>query len=133
MRRPSKLSSFFLAIMYAGMLMIVSLLPSGVGPLRGWDASLTPALQTVLHVPAYGLLVFLAIMALASTWPGWRAIVFVTAAGCFALGVLLEFVQSMVPGRTGSVLDIAFNAVGVLGGIAAAYVWLTLVPERQDQ
>lgn len=44
---------WLLVLFYGLILAIASLLPSGTGPLNGWDASLSPSLQNLLHFPAY--------------------------------------------------------------------------------
>lgn len=98
---------------YAVLLAAASLLPSGgAGPLAGWDAAISPGLQNLLHVPAYAVLVFLTARAWA--WPPQArpAAVLATAAGCAAFGALLEWAQSTIPGRTGSLSDILLNTAG---------------------
>lgn len=106
-----------LTALYAALLAIGSLLPSGSGRLGDWDRAIAPSLQNLLHVPAYAVLVILA--ALAWRWPhrARLAAVSVTALACVAFGALLEWGQSAVPGRTGSVSDALMNTVGVVAGI----------------
>ena len=110
-----------LAGAYTVLLTAVSLLPSGdrlEGPLAGWDAFLAGAIQNALHIPAYAGLVWLWLAAVPpgrSTARGhpWAIIV-----GCCLYGVLLEGLQTLVPGRTLSGGDMAANAVGaVLGAL----------------
>jgi len=58
-RRNGKLA-WLITLGYAVVLTVVSLLPSGgTGPLAGWDTAISPGLQNLLHVPAYGVLVWL--------------------------------------------------------------------------
>ena len=114
---------WLLVLIYAVILAVASLLPSGSGPLNGWDASFSPSLQNLLHLPAYTVLVCLLLMALARpTKPtGTRPIV-LSATVCVVYGVLLECLQAAgIPGRWGSVSDVLWNMVGVVVGVA---VWI---------
>lgn len=57
----------------------------------------------------------------AATWPAtqrWRAFAGLVIAGC-TLGIGLECLQALVPGREFSVLDILANMVGIAIGAAA--------------
>ena len=115
---------WLLVLIYAVILAIVSLLPSGSGPLNGWDASISPSLQNLLHFPAYTVLVCLVLGALARptkstklavAWP-----IALSATACVVYGVLLECLQAAgIPGRTGSVSDVLWNTAGVAVGVSA--------------
>ena len=112
---------WLLVLFYVAILAVASLLPSGSGPLNGWDASLSPSTQNLLHLPAYTVLVCLVLIALARStkaagaWP-----IGLSAAACFAYGVLLECFQAAgIPGRTGSVSDVLWNTAGVTVGVTA--------------
>ena len=114
---------WLLVLIYAAILAVASLLPSGTGPLDGWDASLSPSLQNLLHLPAYAVLVCLVLTALAKpakpagAWP-----IAASAAACFVYGVLLECLQAAgIPGRFGSVSDVLWNTAGVAVGVC---VWM---------
>ena len=88
------------AFAYAFVLAIATLLPSGTGPLQGWDAALSPNSQNLLHVPAYALLfVFVAACALPGRGP-WTFLL--VGLACAAFGAALEVAQATVPGRMGS-------------------------------
>ena len=113
----------FLASFYVAVIGLVSLLPSGTGLLRGWDTSLTPSLQTALHLPAYAVLAFLVIVAFIPKAGSRFLLGLIVAVGCIALGILLECAQACIPGRMGSIVDITLNAIGVIMGVTAAYVW----------
>lgn len=112
---------WLLVLFYGLILAIVSLLPSGTGPLEGWDASLSPSLQNLLHFPAYAVLVCLVLIALTkSTKPAGAWPIALSAAACFVYGVLLECFQAAgIPGRTGSVSDVLWNTAGVAAGVTA--------------
>jgi len=108
--RPIRKRAVLVALGYAAVLTTVSLLPSGgTGPLSGWDKEISPGLQNLLHVPAYGVLVWLVAWAM-RLGRLWHLVV--AAMGCAALGGLLECVQAAVPGRFGSLEDALLNAVG---------------------
>ncbi len=115
-RRPTKLLWLVLAV-YAAALAAFSLLPSGGGPLKGWDITFSPEAQNLLHVPAYGLLVWLGARATgARRWgPALLAM-----AGGVAFGVALECAQTVIPGRFAAVGDMILNAAGA--GMGAAFV-----------
>lgn len=101
---------------YAGLLMVVSLLPSQTGPLDGWDSSIEPSVQNLLHVPAYMVLTVLVLLAGRPT--NARALLLL-AGGCVFFGLALEGLQYLVPGRSASLSDGVLNVLGVLGGLAA--------------
>lgn len=108
---------WFATAAYAALLAAGSLLPSGSGPLRGWDTAITPSVQNALHVPMYGVLVMLVLAALARWTP---VSVGAAAAVCCTYGGLLECAQAAIPGRTASVSDAVLNAAGVGVGLLAA-------------
>ena len=91
------------ALAYALLLLAAGSIPcspAGGGPLGG----LSPSLQNLLHVPAYGLLLAL-----------WRRAVgrdLAVLAGCIAWGGLDEAHQMLVPGRYPSVVDWGLDALG---------------------
>lgn len=103
--------------LYVVLLAAVSLLPSGARALRGWDRSIRPEIQNALHVPAYAVLVIMASRSLLGAYRIRRAAV-VAALACCAYGAVLEALQALIPGRTGSVLDALLNVVGVGVGLA---------------
>ena len=116
---------WLLVLIYAVILAVASLLPSGSGPLNGWDASLSPSLQNWLHLPAYAVLVCLVLMSLARpTKPTGTRPIALSATACVVYGVLLECLQAAgIPGRTGSVSDVLLNTAGVAAGVSA---WILL-------
>ena len=72
---------------------------------------LPPTLQNLLHIPVYGLLAFLWQWCLNAYMEARRA---TTLAFLITVvfGVFQEWVQSLVPGRFGSVTDVVFNTIG---------------------
>lgn len=106
-------------ILYTTFLTVASLLPSGGEEFMtgGWDASLSPEMQNVLHVPAYAVLAVLLFLSVGRARRiGWAAIV-ILAVACTTHGAILEWFQAtMIPGRYGDWLDVLCNATGVAGG-----------------
>lgn len=112
------------AAAYVLVLAALSLLPSGTGPLEGWDASLTPSIQNALHLPAYTVLVCLVLAAVAERSRVRIGMILAAAAACVAYGALLECLQAAgIPGRTGSVSDVLWNTAGAAAGLALWSLW----------
>jgi glycopeptide antibiotics resistance protein len=81
---------------------------------------LPPTLQNLLHIPVYGLLAFLWRWCLNAHMEARRAtIIAFLITVCF--GVFQEWVQSLVPGRFGSVNDVIFDAIGAGLGLWLFY------------
>ena len=72
---------------------------------------LPPTLQNLLHIPVYGLLAFLWRWCLNAYMEARRATILAFLITVL-FGVFQEWVQSMVPGRFGSVTDVVFNTIG---------------------
>ena len=85
-----------------------------------WLVAKTPALiQKVLHVCLYGVLVLLLVWTLESIQSStYRFLIaFIIAV---AFGAVMEWCQTKVPGRFGTVHDAALNAAGAAIGLLAA-------------
>lgn len=106
--------------------MLVSLIPGHPKPGDStfiWLVANTPTLmQKVLHVCLYGVLALLLLW----TFEGIQSrayrflISFILAV---AFGAVMEWCQTKVPGRFGTVYDVALNAAGAaLGLLAAAFL-----------
>ena len=109
--------------LYALALAGLSLAPSGrTGALGSWDRSVSPTVQNALHVPAYAVLTIAASWSLLGALRIRRSAI-LAALACCAYGALLESLQALVPGRTGSLLDVLLNAVGVGAGLAVIAAW----------
>ena len=78
------------AIVYTALLTLTSLLPSGTGPLKGWDASVSPDLQDALHLPAYGGLVVLWVLAWSTRFRASAAAVLLITLLCIAFGAAMD-------------------------------------------
>lgn len=123
MTAPGCLRAWGVPVAYAALLVLASLLPSRPDRAGSWDAALPPDLQNAAHVPAYGLMVVLVLVAWSGSRNVNRVVVVIIGTACAALGALLECAQAVVPGRTGSLTDMLLNAAGVLAG---AIVYLAL-------
>ncbi len=71
-------------------------------------------LDKVRHVAAFGALAWVAVQGF-PRWAAWRI-----AAALLAYGVFIELVQSQIPGRHASGLDVAADALGIVLGLMAA-------------
>jgi len=90
--------------------------------LLGWVVYVTstPA-QKAMHILLYALLAF--------AW--WWTLVLRRVAGATVyvlvvtvlFGAALEWMQTMIPGRFGSPIDIALNAIGSCLGLVGAVIW----------
>ena len=122
MNARGKMAIRWLTVAYVGLLTAGSLLPSGTGPLRGWDATLTPSVQNVLHVPAYAGLVLLTGIAFGATGPRTVGGIVPVMLACSAWGAILEIAQAGIPGRTASLSDGLLNMAGAATG--SVILWL---------
>jgi hypothetical protein len=118
------------AAAYTAALVAVSLLPSGTGPLKGWDASVSPDLQDAFHLPAYGGLVVLWVLAWSRRFRTGATAVLVITVVCTAFGTAMEAAQYFVPGRTCSLSDGLVNALGAILGCLGVIAWRRLCPAK---
>ena len=95
----------------ATLIFVLSGIPSLSSGLGTWDV----VLRKIAHVSVYALLGALLLRALGRHLPS-------VAAGV-AYAVSDEVHQHFVPGRNGSALDVALDAVGVLAGVIAWRLW----------
>jgi VanZ family protein len=114
------------AAVYWALLATASLLPSGTGPLKGWDAALAPDVQDALHLPAYSGLVILLVLAWSTRFRTGAAAVLVITVACIAFGTAMEAAQYFIPGRTCSLMDGLVNTVGAVLGCLVVIAWRRL-------
>lgn len=89
-----------------------------------WLATKTPApVQKLLHVCFYAVLALLLVWTLdgIQTWTYRLLIAFIIAV---AFGAVMEWCQTMVPGRHGTMFDVALNAAGAALGLLVAVLWI---------
>jgi VanZ family protein len=109
------------------LLMLVSLIPGRPKPDDStfiWLVAKTPTLiQKILHFSLYGVLVLLLAWSLESIESNtYRLLIsFIIAV---AFGAVMEWRQTKVPGRFGTVNDVVLNAAGAALGLLAAIVLL---------
>ena len=112
-----------LTLCFMALLMLVSLIPGHPKPGDSafiWLIANTPTLiQKVLHVCLYGVLALLLAWTLEGIQPRtYRFLIALIIAVAF--GAVMEWCQTKVPGRFGTVYDVALNAVGAALGLLAA-------------
>jgi len=103
-------------ILWIALLALVvtgELIPGTSPPLR-W-VSATGISDKMLHCGAYTLLAAIPVLAFAQA----RSVLWALA--LMPVGVVLEFLQNVVPGRSFELGDITANTLGVLAGIAAGW------------
>lgn len=108
---------------FMALLMVASIIPGRAEPgdsVFVWLVAKTPTLlQKALHVCLYATLTLLWVWTLdAIQAKSQRLVIAVTVAVCF--GATMEWYQTKVPGRFGTIYDVALNAVGALLGLFAA-------------
>ena len=114
---------WIITLAFVGVIIGLSVTPGVERPddnLFSWlYANTGPLAQKVLHVVTYAILATLWMWTLAGieSLPRRIAISFVLAV---VLGVALEWYQTTVPGRYGSIFDILLNTLGVVAGLVVA-------------
>ena len=111
MRLSHGLAAWLPVVAWAAFIFALSSIPSLSSGLGGWDV----LLRKTAHVAEFAVLGALLVRALRRDLPA------------FVLGVVYaasdELHQTFVPGRSGSVQDVALDAVGVLAGVVAFRLW----------
>lgn len=116
-----------ITLFFVGVIVALSIAPGIARPgdsMFNWLVvnTATP-IQKIMHVAVYAVLAMLWMWTLESI--GSRAIrVMLTLIICVGLGAVLEWHQTHVPGRFGTVADAILNVVGVIAGLIAALLLL---------
>lgn len=123
MSNVSLTTRIVITLCFMALLMVASIIPGRAEPgdsVFVWLVAKTPTLlQKALHLCLYGVLSLLWVWTLdAIQSRSQRLIIAVTIAVCF--GAAMEWYQTKVPGRFGTLFDVALNAGGALLGICAA-------------
>ena len=84
-------------------------------------AGTPPTAQKVFHIIMYALLAFLWMWTLASI-ESTRLRLGISLLLTLGLGVALEWYQTRIPGRFGTLIDVVLNAVGAVIGILVAII-----------
>ncbi len=116
-----------ITLSFAVLLIVLSVTPGNSqkdDSIFVWLVVSTPTLvQKIMHVTAYAVLAFLCVWTLEQVKqdPVRLAAAFVLTIG---LGIALEWYQTLVPGRFGTLFDIVLNSFGVVTGLIAATLLL---------
>ena len=116
-----------ITVCFMALLLAASIIPGRAEPgdsVFVWLVAKTPTLlQKTLHVCLYGVLTFLLKWTLDATYAKPYAPVIAFAIAVF-FGATLEWFQTKIPGRFGTIFDIALNAAGAAVGLLAAILFL---------
>jgi len=123
--RPGRAQKFRIILPLAIMLamFVVSSLPGTDDAAPQFLLNLKPSWQNALHIPAYAILTLAWFWALLGAVGSTRRTASIGALITLLFGVLDEYNQSAVPGRTGSVMDLVLNATGVLVALVIFFLW----------
>ncbi|MHC4271740.1 MAG: VanZ family protein [Planctomycetota bacterium] len=118
-----KISSFLPPIFLMMLIFISSSIPmpEDMGQLR-FLTELNPKIQNLLHIPLFGLLAYLWLNSLmAAGYPILNAII-LSLTITILFGCVDEIYQTLIPGRYGSLTDLAFNFIGIILGTIVFYL-----------
>ena len=116
-----------ITLIFVGVVIALSIAPGIARPgdsMFNWLVvnTATP-IQKAMHVAVYALLAVLWMWTLDSVES--RAIrIVLTLIACVGLGAVLEWHQTRVPGRFGTVADVVLNVIGAIAGLIAALILL---------
>jgi len=89
-----------------------------------WLVTVTPStIQKLMHFGVYATLALLWSWALEGVGPRWLQLT-IALVLAVSLGAALEWYQTMVPGRFGTLLDVGLNAIGAFAGMIVALLLL---------
>ncbi len=112
---------------FVAVITLLSIAPGIERPddsLFGWLVLNTAKpLQKVLHVGVYAFLAMLWMWTLEPVESRWQRVA-LSLIGTVGLGAVLEWYQTQVPGRYGTLTDILLNLIGAALGILAALLLL---------
>jgi VanZ family protein len=116
-------------LLYMLLLGVGGLITPGIGVAGSLLASVPQPVSEYAHVPAYGLLTWLVTKSLwERDWPK-RTALCIAAAGAMVIGIWMEILQGLVPGRVVDIGDVAFNAIGI--GLATLLIEAA-APQRRS-
>jgi glycopeptide antibiotics resistance protein len=120
-------SRWLITLSFAVLLIVLSVTPGDSqkdDSIFAWLVVSTPTLvQKIMHVTAYAALAFLLAWTLDNIEPKVARMV-TTFVLAVSLGIALEWYQTIVPGRFGTLFDILLNSLGVVAGLIAATLLL---------
>ncbi len=114
---------WLITLVFVGIVVVLSVTPGRYqagDSVFVWLVANTPTpLQKIMHVAVYMALALLLMWALETVESRTSRIAW-TLVLTFSLGAVLEWYQTMVPGRFGTIVDVLLNAVGAIVGLVAA-------------
>jgi len=118
---------WFITLSFVILLVVLSVIPGNSeknDSVFVWLVVSTPTLvQKIMHVTAYAALAFLLAWTLENIEPKAARLV-ITFVLAVSLGIALEWYQTIVPGRFGTLFDVFLNSVGAVAGLIAANLLL---------
>ena len=116
-----------ITILVMALLLLVSIVPGHAKPGDSafvFIVAKTPTtVQKLLHFSLYGLLTFLWMWTLVSVQSRFARMA-LAATITILFGAAMEVLQTRIPGRFGTIVDVGLNAAGALRGLAAATLLL---------
>ncbi len=114
---------WLITLVFVGIVVVLSVTPGRFqtgDSVFVWIVANTPTLlQKIMHVAIYATLALLFMWALETIESRLTRIV-LTLVLAFSLGIVLEWYQTMVPGRFGTIVDVLLNVSGAVVGVVAA-------------
>ncbi|MDH3416702.1 MAG: VanZ family protein [Gammaproteobacteria bacterium] len=114
---------WLITILFVGLVVILSVTPGRAQPgdsIFVWLVVNTPTpLQKFMHVAIYAALALLLMWSLEAI-ESLIARIGLTFVLTVSLGAVLEWYQTLVPGRFGTIIDALLNAIGVVVGLLLA-------------
>ena len=105
--------SVIVVLSYMGLILDLSLIPDKGSPAH-LLALVSPNVQNLLHIPAFGFLALLWIVALGIYQVSEGRRILIASIIALAFGLLTEMGQIWVPGRFPSILDLTLDLTGIL-------------------
>lgn len=117
-----------ITILFVGIVVILSVTPGRFqtgDSVFVWLVASTPtALQKIMHIAVYATLALLFMWSL-DTIESRITRIGLTLVLAFSLGAILEWYQTKIPGRFGTIVDVLLNTAGtIVGLVAALFVFL---------
>ena len=116
-----------ITLVFVGVIVALSIAPGIERPgdsMFSWlVVNTAKPIQKAMHVAVYALLAVLWMWTLESV-ESRPARLALTLVACVGLGAMLEWHQTRVPGRFGTVADVVLNTIGAVLGLLAALLLL---------
>jgi len=117
---------WLITLVFVGIVVVLSVTPGRFqtgDSVFVWIVANTPTLlQKIMHIAVYATLALLFMWALETIESRLTRIV-LTLVLALSLGIVLEWYQTMVPGRFGTIVDVLLNISGAVAGVVAALLF----------